>query len=100
MNLTMKAPKKMKKQVEEDFGFTTYFDDQDLLEQEGLSPDIDQLEITIDELWKRLKGVEELILPFLQKLYDTRDNDIIKWPDRGPVVQAQIDKLLALTREQ
>jgi hypothetical protein len=42
--------------------------------------------------------VEKIILPFLTKLLKTADQPIIKWPNRGPLLEAQIQKILNLTR--
>jgi hypothetical protein len=43
--------------------------------------------------------VEKLILPFLSKLLKTADQPVIKWPNRGPMIEAQIQKILNLTRD-
>jgi hypothetical protein len=46
-----------------------------------------------------LAEVEKLILPFLMKLLKTADQPIIKWPNRKPVIEAQIEKILKVTRD-
>ena len=51
-----------------------------------------------DEYKTRLKEVEKISLPFLTKLLKTADQPIIKWPNRGPLLEAQIQKILNLTR--
>ena len=67
----------MKEYGEDDFGFTA----------------------TDEEEYKsRLAEVEKIILPFLTKLLKTSDQPIIKWPNRKPILEAQIQKILNLTR--
>ena len=51
-----------------------------------------------EEYKQRLQQVEKLIIPFLSKLLKTADQPIIKWPNRKPVIEAQIQKILNLTR--
>jgi len=50
------------------------------------------------DLGKRLNEVEKLIIPFLQKLYQTADKEYIYWPNRKPVIEKQIERILKLTR--
>lgn len=47
---------------------------------------------------ERLTEVEKLIMPLLVNLLKTADKEYIHWPNRQEKVQAQIDKLLSLTR--
>ena len=58
----------------------------------------EELEREVDKYQKRLQSVEKIILPFLTKLYKTADQPIIKWPNRGPVIEDQIKKIIKLTR--
>ena len=46
----------------------------------------------------KLKSVEALILPLLVNLMKHPEKDTIKWPNRAPVIEGQIDKILAITR--
>jgi len=46
---------------------------------------------------KRFKDIEKVVLPFLYNLQKT-DEPYIHWPNRGPIIKAQIEKLLKLTR--
>ena len=55
-------------------------------------------EDTVEEYKSRLVEVEKIILPFLTKLLKTSDQPIIKWPNRKPILEAQIQKILNLTR--
>jgi hypothetical protein len=76
---------------DDDFGFTA----EDDADYEAV---IAEKEETVEEYKERLKEVEKLILPFLTKLLKTADQPIIKWPNRKPVIESQIQKILNLTR--
>jgi hypothetical protein len=72
--------------ISNDFGFT--FED-----EADLSPVVDE----ITDLKKRLEAVRKIYLPLLQNLAKNSDQPIIKWPDRGPILKKQMDKLVMLT---
>lgn len=46
----------------------------------------------------KLKKVEALIMPLFANLLKNPEKDFIKWPNRKPIIEAQISKLLAITR--
>jgi hypothetical protein len=46
---------------------------------------------------KRFKEIEKIMLPFLYNLSKSNE-PYIHWPNRGPIIKAQMDKLLKLTR--
>jgi len=48
---------------------------------------------------QRFKDIEKIVLPFLYNLQKS-DEPYIHWPNRGPIIKAQIEKLLKLTRGQ
>ena len=75
----------------DDFGFSAV----DESEYEAV---IAEKEETAEEYKQRLQQVEKIILPFLTKLLQTADQPIIKWPNRKPVLESQIQKILNLTR--
>ena len=54
-------------------------------------------EISNEETVKRFKEVEKVILPFLYNLAKSEE-DYIYWPNRAPIIKAQIEKVLKLTR--
>jgi len=54
-------------------------------------------ELASVEVSKRFKDIEKVILPFLYNLSKS-DEAYIHWPNRGPIIKAQIDKILKLTR--
>lgn len=76
---------------DDDFGFTA----EDDADYEAVIAEKDE---TVEEYKQRLEQVEKLILPFLTKLLKTADQPIIKWPNRKPVIEAQIQKILNITR--
>lgn len=55
--------------------------------------------LPIEEYKQRLSDLEDLIIPFLKKLRDTGDKEYIFWPNRGPILDKQIEKILKLTRD-
>ena len=54
-------------------------------------------EISDEDTLKRFKDIEKIVLPFLYNLSKS-DEPYIHWPNRGPIIKAQIEKLLKLTR--
>ena len=54
-------------------------------------------EIQDADISARFKEIEKTILPFLYNLSKTNE-PYIHWPNRGPIIKAQMDKILKLTR--
>lgn len=53
----------------------------------------------IEEKYKaRLKEVEGMILPLLLNLKKNPEKAYIHWPNRGPVIDKQIEKITKVTR--
>ena len=50
-----------------------------------------------EDVTKRFKEAEKLILPFLYNLMKS-DEPYIHWPNRTPIIKAQIEKFLKITR--
>jgi hypothetical protein len=69
-----------------DFGFTAVDFDPTAVQAE------------VDETKTRLQQVEALILPLLRNLQKNPEKEYIHWPNRAPVIQKQIDRILAITR--
>ena len=59
----------------------------------------DASSLTADAYRNKLLQLEGIILPFLEKLRDTGDKEYIYWPNRKPIIEEQIKKILNLTRE-
>jgi hypothetical protein len=81
----------MEEYGDDDFGFTA-------IDEEEYNAVIAEKEETVEEYKQRLEQLEKLIIPFLTKLLKTADQPIIKWPNRKPVIESQIQKILNLTR--
>lgn len=65
----------------------------------GNNFDIDTYKALVDkESAEKLKKLEGLILPLLLNLKKNPSKDTIKWPNREPIIDAQISKILAITR--
>lgn len=63
--------------------------------------DMDSYKILVDrESNDKLKKLEGLILPLLLNLKKNPEKDTIKWPNRSPIIDAQIAKILAITRPE
>ena len=53
----------------------------------------------MNETYKsQMKNLERLILPLLYNLMKNPGDEYIKWPNRTDIVQAQINKIVAITR--
>ena len=78
--------------VENDFGFSA-------VSEEEYNAVINKTAETADDYKVRLQEVEKMIIPFLQKLYSTGDKEYIYWPNRKPIIEKQIERILKLTRD-
>ena len=58
----------------------------------------DDENFTEAELKDKIRKLEAIIVPLLNNLLKTADKEYILWPNRGPVVQKQLDTVLAITR--
>jgi hypothetical protein len=76
---------------DQDFGFSAV----DESEYESVIAEKDE---TVEEYKARLEQLEKIIIPFLSNLYKTKDQAYIHWPNRGPVLEQQMQKVLKLTR--
>mgnify|MGYP003114693661 FL=1 len=54
-------------------------------------------EVADADIQGRFKEIEKVILPFLYNLSKSEE-PYIHWPNRGPIIKAQIEKVLKLTR--
>ena len=61
-------------------------------EKDSITKELEDTEVT-----QRFKNIEKGILPFLYNLSKSEE-PYIHWPNRGPIIKAQIDKILELTR--
>lgn len=77
--------------VTEDFGFTAV----DEAEYEAVIAEKNE---TVEEYKQRLAQVEKIIMPFLTNFHKTASQPYIHWPNRGPILETQMQKILKLTR--
>jgi len=77
-----------------DFGFTA------ATEEELTEPILTDVKAaTVEELKSKLLEVEKLVMPLLVNLLKDADSkEYIKWPNRRPVIEAQIQRILKVTR--
>ena len=76
---------------EDDFGFSA-------VSEAEYNAVINTAATTADDYKARLNEVEKIIIPFLTKLHSTGDKEYIYWPNRKPLIEKQIEKILKLTR--
>lgn len=76
---------------DDDFGFTAV----DEAEYDAVIAEKDE---TVEEYKARLAQVEKIIMPFLTNLLKSQSQPYIHWPNRGPIIEKQIQKILTLTR--
>jgi hypothetical protein len=69
-----------------DFGFTAVDFDPTAVQAE------------VDTAQNKLQQVESLMLPLLRNLMKNPEKEYIHWPNRAPIIQKQIDRILAITR--
>ena len=74
-----------------DFGFSA-------VSEEEYNAVIAEKDETVEEYKARLAQVEKIIMPFLTNLLKTADKPYINWPNRKPILESQIQKILTLTR--
>jgi len=74
-----------------DFGFSA-------VSEEEYNSIINKTAQTADDYKERLTELEKIIVPFLTKLHSTGDKEYIYWPNRKPLIEKQIEKILKLTR--
>lgn len=95
-----------------DFGFT--FGNVDEMLQEKAEPELKKevltklesvmqlveanKEFVRAEAQGKLKEVENLILPLLYNLQKNPEKEYIHWPNRSEIIDAQIEKILKVTR--
>jgi hypothetical protein len=91
MATTYDISKIMEEYGEADFGFTAV----DEAEYQAV---IAEKEETAEEYKARLQQVEKIIMPFLTNLLKTQSQPYIHWPNRGPAIEKQMQKILTLTR--
>jgi hypothetical protein len=80
------------KVTENDFGFSA------VSEEEYNARISDASSLTAEQYKDRLMKLEKIIIPFLQKLHSTSDQEYIYWPNRKDVLESEMKRILELTR--
>ena len=80
------------KVTENDFGFSA------VSEEEYNARISDASSLTAEQYKERLLKLEKIIIPFLQKLHSTSDQEYIYWPNRKDVLETEMKRILELTR--
>lgn len=76
-----------------DFGFTL------VDEEEVTTPIVTSTKTTVEEQHKaKLLELEQMIMPLLVNLMKNPEKDYIHWPNRTPLIEKQIQKILGITR--
>lgn len=74
----------------------------DTLQAKKNASDDDNVQLAIaaanDGAGSKLKKLEEIIMPLLINLKSTSTKEYIFWPDRGPAIDKEIQRVLAITR--
>ena len=84
-------------QDENDFGFSAVSEEE---YNQAINKSANKAAESVSGDYKtRLQELEKIIIPFLKKLHSTGDKEYIYWPNRKPVIEQQIEKILKLTRE-
>ena len=81
-----------------DFGFTAVDETEYEQVKEKLEKESYQKDITVEQYKERMKDLEQIIMPFLTNLYKSREQAYIHWPNRGNLLEKQMQKVLKLTR--
>jgi hypothetical protein len=69
------------------------------LENASTSLDTEEYKALIEKDVKvKLNALEKMIMPLLVNLMKNPEKDTIKWPGRAPIIEKQIEKILAITR--
>lgn len=78
-----------------DFGFTA------VDESEVADPLISKAATSVQMTAKqKLQAVEKLIMPLLVNLMKNPEKEYIHWPNRVPLIEKQIEKILEVTRAE
>jgi hypothetical protein len=54
----------------------------------------------IEKVNGKLKEIERLVMPLLFNLMKNPENPYIKWPNRKPIIEKQVHKIMAITRNE
>ena len=76
-----------------DFGFTAV--DESEVADPIVSEVTNSAQTTVQQ---KLQAVEKLVMPLLVNLMKNPEKEYIHWPNRVPLIEKQIEKILEITR--
>jgi len=85
---------------DDDFGFSAISEEEykAVITNAAKDAEYEASSLTASNYESRLLELEKIIIPFLEKLRDTGDKEYIYWPNRTPIIEKQIEKIIKLTR--
>ena len=86
---------------QDDFGFSTDFSTVSEEEYSSKIAEVVKQEVKEEDnaiITAKMQQLEKLVLPFFTKVLKTADKEYIYWPNRTAAVEAQIQKILTITR--
>jgi hypothetical protein len=86
--------------VTEDFGFSFHDESEidDQINDAAAAARKEAATETETTYKQKLSAVEAIIVPFLQNLMKDPEKVMIRWPNRKEVVEAQLKKILSITK--
>lgn len=83
-----------------DFGFTFHDESEidDQINQAATKAATTAATATEQTYKQKLAAVEAIVVPFLQNLMKDPEKVMIRWPNRKQVVEAQLKKILSITK--
>jgi len=81
--------------LNDDFGFTTT---DKIVEQVEVVVEDETAKTEVGTLKAKISTLEKLIMPLLLNLRKNPENAYIHWPNRAPLIDSQITKILDITR--
>ena len=83
---------------DDDFGFSAVSEEELKKYENELKAAVDETTTTAVELEDRLAKLYAAIIPLLNNLEKNPEKEYIHWPNRVPLIEKQIEKILAITR--
>lgn len=81
-----------------DFGFTIV-DESELDAVQQATAQVQTVSTTVESTQQKLDRLYNAIQPLLNNLKKNPEKDYIKWPNRKPIIEAQIERILEITRD-
>ena len=80
-------------ELDNDFGFTA------VNENDVTEPILAEAKTSVDSETKlKLQTLEKMVMPLLVNLMKNPEIEYVHWPNRVPLIEKQIERILAITR--